>query len=154
MVFNQGDDTMALNNYPLHSPLAPSCNTPAVPAMAGSIAAPRAAAESSPWTMLWLGLALVVLAGLAVLYPLSIKGGILARTWGDVVAVNPAAQTLTLDVSGATVTVPLEASTLVYFNDRPITLEELRSGDRVRVRYDSVFKLSALEIQAIGSPIR
>ncbi len=142
---------MAQTDFLTRSPLSLSRDTARDPGTSRPFAAPRAArAEAGVIKILGYGIVLVVLACAALAYPLSASGGFLAKSWGDVIAVDPSAQTLTLQENRATVTVPVPNSTPVYINGRAVALETLRVGDRVRVKYDSVLKLSVLEILVVG----
>jgi hypothetical protein len=142
---------MAQSDSLTRSPLIAGRDTAKNPGMSRPVAAPQAArAEAAVIKILGYGIALIVLACAAVAYPLSASGGFLAKSWGDVIAVDPSAQTLTLQENGATVTVPVRNSTPVYVNGRAVTLETLQVGDRVRVKYDSVLKLSVLEVLVVG----
>ncbi len=96
-----------------------------------------------------LGIGFVILGCAAVVYPLSSTGGYLARAKGDIVALDPSAQTLSYQDNGLIARVQLSDATSVYLNGRPVALDGLQTGDRVLVKYDSVLKLTALEIHAL-----
>lgn len=97
-----------------------------------------------------LGLAVVLLCASAVLYPLSQAGGSLARGRGYIVTIDPAAGVMTYQANTAILTVEIGQAVQVYRNGRPVSLDDLRLGDHVLVKYESVWKRTALQIHAIG----
>lgn len=96
------------------------------------------------------GLALVVLSCAAVLYPLVRASGNWARSTGYIATLDSSSQTLSYQANGLTASIEVSDATKVYLNGRAVKLEDLRIGDHAVVKYDSIFRLAALEIDAIG----
>lgn len=144
---------MAQSNFFTRSHIVAS--QPALPLQPAAASQPQttvrtAPADTMPWKVMAYTLALLILAFGAVVYPLSIAGGFLAKSRGNIVAIDTTAHTLTLEENGGLTTIVVREAT--QLSGHVEALEELEVGDRVLVRYDSVLKQTALEITALRHP--
>jgi hypothetical protein len=92
----------------------------------------------------------VLLSCSAILYPLSHVGGNFARARGHIATLDPTVPKLTYQTGSTTASVEVTAPIKVYLNGHPTTFDALQVGDHVLVKYESLWKRSALEIHAIG----
>jgi hypothetical protein len=97
-----------------------------------------------------LSVAFILASGAAVLYPLSVAGGHLARARGYIETLDAAHQALTYANDATTRGLHLGEPIPIYRNGQPATFEDLQLGDYVLVQYDSLLKGRALEIHAHG----